>query len=1033
MKSVIGQVDRFEGMYVTGWAIELPYIRPCKIRVVTDSGELVGQGKANIPREDLSDLRHGRNNFAFRVPVVKLEEAVSLRVYANDTELTGSPIVFKAGVFDGFLRIADGTIDGWVVERGGAASEPEVTLTDPRGRHLGSLHSVLKDRVNPLFAPAQFAGELPDACFGREELEIYARVGDATFARARAKAKLRGYLDVLTPDRCAGWLCSPDVPSRRFTIAVFRDGEEIGRDVCRVMREDLSGHVPGAVDIGFDIAFDKSHRSNVELCTVSLRLADTDLELFGGPFIAGRRPAVLGKLQAAAQSALDSALPPQERAVLRSALAQFARSTRAGPDYLHLPLARTGTSAQCRVAVVIPVYRGVSVTRACIESVLRSRNAETDPVVVLNDASPDADMADMLAVFQTEPNFYLFTNETNLGFVRTVNRGLAFLTEGDVLLLNSDTVMFRNCLDEMSRVAHSAPDIGTVTALSNNATIFSYPHPALTTDALDDASWEELAAEALARNAGQSINVPTGHGFCMLIKREVLDRLPSLDEMFGRGYGEENEFCLRALDLGYRHVAATGALVQHRESVSFGSERSSLLRVNLRLLQERFPEFTAAVMEFERTDPLREGRWALDRFRLRRAVERGMRFALVVGNWLGGGTQKAVSDISELVGYRGAVPLHLSNRADGLLELSDATLPLRAVFLPQELDPLFELLAAASVELVVVHQLLGYDANLIRRMTRYVAARPSVAWIHDFYPVCPRVTLLDAIGRYCGVADATVCRRCVEIGGGHEAARLEELSPAEHRKLLGDFYTSCGRVAVPSADTARHLRRANPTMKLSVLPHLHPYGKLPTAPRDASEDSVMLLGAIGPHKGSAKLLEIARLARLTHPRLHFHVIGYTDIDAALKKVGNVTISGKYAAEELPALLAAANAKYALFLHVWPETFSYTLSEAVMHGLIPLVPDIGAPAERVRASGIGFLFPFPVDASQVLGVLDTPEVRSARFAVSAESLASFSGTTTVEDVAALWHCEPVSKDVAIPGHDRVAAPEWEVGSDSSVRT
>jgi hypothetical protein len=58
----------------------------------------------------------------------------------------------------------------------------------------------------------------------------------------------------------------------------------------------------------------------------------------------------------------------------------------------------------------------------------------------------------------------------------------------------------------------------------------------------------------------------------------------------------------------------------------------------------------------------------------------------------------------------------------------------------------------------------------------------------------------------------------------------------------------------------------------------------------------------------------------------------------------------------------------LFLHGWPETFSYTLSEAVAHGLIPLVPDIGAPAARVRAADFGVVFPFPIDPAGVLDLI-----------------------------------------------------------------
>ena len=117
------------------------------------------------------------------------------------------------------------------------------------------------------------------------------------------------------------------------------------------------------------------------------------------------------------------------------------------------------------------------------------------------------------------------------------------------------------------------------------------------------------------------------------------------------------------------------------------------------------------------------------------------------------------------------------------------------------------------------------------------------------------------------------------------------------------------------------------------------------------------------------LLEIARLARLTHPHLTFRVIGYTNIDKVLKAVGNVTITGKYKPEELPELLEETTGRLALFLPGWPETYSYTLSELVAHGFIPLVPDIGAPADRVRAAKFGVVFPFPTTPEAVLRTID----------------------------------------------------------------
>ena len=584
----------------------------------------------------------------------------------------------------------------------------------------------------------------------------------------------------------------------------------------------------------------------------------------------------------------------------------------------------------------------------------------------MNDCSPEPEMANLMASYLGQPKLHVLTNEQNLGFVKSANRGLKFCVEGDVILLNSDTRVFESAFDELWRVAYSSADIGTVTAISNNATIFSYPHPRLPKPILDDVAWSELAGAALRGNAGVAVDVPTAHGFCMLLKRELLDRIGPFNEVFGRGYGEENDFCCKAADLGHRNVAAAGVFVEHRESVSFGSEKQALLKTNLSQLATFFPEYTRIVMDFERHDELRRARWALDAYRLSRASEAEVSFALVVKTWLRGGSDVAIADLEQAVGYDGSRKLTLACAEDGRVVLETPDPLVRAVFQSSEVEPLFELLRHAQIRLVAVHQLLGFTAQFIERLAAFVEGQRSIYYFHDFYSVCPRVTMINALGEFCGGADASVCDRCIGLGGAHEGSRLAELMTQSHRELFRDLASRVRDVVAPSQDTADRVGAMLKGVRVSAIPHPQTGVAFPAGPvTEGSFENVILLGAIGPHKGSAKLLEVARRARLTHPELAFHVIGHTDIDDELEQVGNVRITGPYEREELPNLLAAARGRLALFLHGWPETFSYTLTEAVAHGLIPLVPDIGAPAARVRAAKFGYVFPFPIDAGAVL--------------------------------------------------------------------
>ena len=979
--AIRGYVDGMIGGYVTGWAVAEPDHGNCEITVLDPGGEVIARGRASRHRPDLAVLALGRTSLAFRIAVHCPQERQSLRVLADDVELRGSPVPVGGGLYDSDCGIAGGTLTGWITERVTGFEAPMITVINQYGAKVGESPSLLNNSdPDPFSVQARFSIQLADQCFGAGEMRLDLLANGQKFSQRSCNLQIAGNLENVTAETCTGWLLSPDQPQRAFEINVYRDGVLAGTATCDIAREDVRGQYPNCGTPGFFMTLPKLKSSILHATTISLRFPNSDAELFEGPYVIGSRPAAVAAAQRAAQLGYKglTGIGAVERAVIQMALSEFLERSRAGGGFVASlqPDPMLPPGSRPRITIIIPVYRGVEVTRNCILSVLAHRNAVTDQVVLVNDASPEPEMAKMLGSFAGQPNLCLMTNEQNLGFVQTVNRGLSFAAGGDVLFLNADTVLFPGGLDEICRVAYAAAEIGTVTAMSNNATIFSYPHPSLCKERLPDIGWPDLAAAALVANAGVVVDVPTGHGFCMFVKGEVLRRTGPLDEGFGRGYGEENDLCQRAADLGYRHVAAGGVIVEHRESISFVGEKASLMAANLPKLNRMYPEFTPVIMEFEREDGLRRARWALDKVRLRRAAEAGARFVLVVSNTHDGGTIKAISDIERISeNYWGAVKLSLLARPDGFLELKCDAPSLLAIFAPREVEELFDVLSSAKPKQVFVHQLLGYPASFIDSLGIWANALHTVYYLHDFYPICPRVTMIDAVGRFCDVADAQTCARCVQMDGAHATSKLTELTPAAHRELFGDLLHGFRHVVAPSANAAGYVQRVFPELAIQSVPHPEPVEQVVPAARAGGDDEVVLMGAIGAHKGSGKLLEIAQRARLTHPHLHFRVIGFTNIDRQLSAVGNVTITGRYKPEQLPGLVAQARGRLALFLQSWPETYSYTLSEAAQYGFIPLVPDIGAPAARVRDAKYGIVFPFPVNAEQVLGVIE--DVRTGR--------------------------------------------------------
>lgn len=260
---------------------------------------------------------------------------------------------------------------------------------------------------------------------------------------------------------------------------------------------------------------------------------------------------------------------------------------------------------QREVAIVVPVYNAPEDVEACLDSVL-AQTTGPSRLIVINDASTDERIAPLLDRYRGIHGVEILANPENLGFTATVNRGIARAGDADVVLLNADTQVAANWLTGLRRALHSADDVATVTAVSDNAGAFSVPE--LEQENPFPREWTfAQTALALWQDAGLAYpELPTGNGFCMLIRREVIDSIGAFDvEAFAQGYGEENDFCQRACAVGYRHLIAGNVLVRHARSRSFGHQRRAALgRAGMQVLRERWPQYEsdvgASLCSFER-------------------------------------------------------------------------------------------------------------------------------------------------------------------------------------------------------------------------------------------------------------------------------------------------------------------------------------------------------------------------------------------------------------------------------------------------
>ncbi len=618
---------------------------------------------------------------------------------------------------------------------------------------------------------------------------------------------------------------------------------------------------------------------------------------------------------------------------------------------------RTRRAQPRRIDVIIPVYGNREETLACIESALATL-PDRARLVVVDDAGKDPLLDAALDALAAAGRLTLLRNDENLGFAGAVNRGIEHDATRDVVLLNSDTRVFADWLPRLQAAAYSDSTVGTVTPLTNNGSIASYPHAAGNAAVADEAA-AALDALAASCNAGRYLDIPVGVGFCLYVRRDCLDAVGNLDAaVFGVGYGEETDFCLRAKRQGWSHRLAADVYVSHAGALSFGTRRAALLDRSQRLLNLRHPGYDRSIARYLARDPLQRVRRNLDERRLRAHPGQHV---LIVTLALRGGVDRFVKERCRQLRAAGLTPLLLRPvKADaaGSCELATDVLdvPNLRYAIPAELLALSTLLQSLEFAAVEIQHFLHLDARVIEAVRALPV--PYDVVVHDYAWVCPRVTLIDGRGRYCGEPAVAVCETCVKRNGSNLG---EALGVAALRQRSATWLAGARRVTAPSNDTVARLRGYFGSLAIEAQPHT-PFAPPPAAaprewresrePRTAASPGapplrVALIGAIGAHKGFRILLECARDARARRLPLEFVVIGYTENDAPLVATGKVFITGPYLEGEAPHLLARERPDIVWLPSVWPETWCYTLDHALEAGLPVVAFDLGAIAERLR--------------------------------------------------------------------------------------
>lgn len=259
---------------------------------------------------------------------------------------------------------------------------------------------------------------------------------------------------------------------------------------------------------------------------------------------------------------------------------------------------------------MVPVYNAARELEACLASVAATVPSVSE-VIIIDDASPDDAVRVVLQRWQEHglPGWRFERNPHNLGFVGTANRGME-MSSGDVVLLNSDTVVTPGWLQGLRRCLDSDTTIATATPWTNNGEIASLPEFCRPNPVPPDAA--AVAAALHQAGAPEYPELPTAVGFCMAIARSAMEVVGLFDvATFGKGYGEENDFSMRVAAVGMRNVLCDDVYVVHIGGSSFGPLGLKPDESSMQRLLVRHPGYLERVQHFIAQDPLRGRREAV--------------------------------------------------------------------------------------------------------------------------------------------------------------------------------------------------------------------------------------------------------------------------------------------------------------------------------------------------------------------------------------------------------------------------------------
>ncbi len=618
------------------------------------------------------------------------------------------------------------------------------------------------------------------------------------------------------------------------------------------------------------------------------------------------------------------------------------------------------------VDIIIPVYNGYEFLEALFNSIEKNT---TSPyrLIVVNDCSPDERVQPYLLKRLAKHTDALFIDhEENLGFVKSVNEAYSH-TSNHFLILNTDTEVPEFWMERLMYPIVHMDNVASTTPFTNSGQIASFPNFIADNDIFEGMTVSAL--DRVFRNVNPKdfyTEIPTGVGFCMGINYDLIQEIGFFsEEEFGKGYGEENDWCQRAILHGYKNLMVPNLFVYHKHGGSFSAEQKALLmKENAVKLLHKHPNYDKDVEAYVQNDPHHTLRQIMV---LVAASSHGEGVYLIIDQALGGGANSYRRDLAETYQKEGKKVLQLifdlyANRYKIYFDYGEYHFS----FSMTELHDLELFFAQIVMKEIFLNNLVSFQEShqflaFVEKMTLDNQAELIIP-IHDYYAVCPNYTLLNPDGEFCEIPSLETCKSCMASNNLEWKTFFNDstdvkLWRGEWRSLFSLAHT----VLCFSHSSKELLLRAYKEIednKIKIIPHEVP--ALPAVQKllsntEKTSVTIGVLGAINQAKGARVLKELVK--EIEKRDLDIQIVLIGEISEHIKSK-HFDLTGRYKRELLPELVQQHEIDIFLIPSVCPETFSYTTQEIMMMGMPVMVFDVGAPAERVATYDQGAVLKKP---------------------------------------------------------------------------